>query len=46
MFIPSVGNNFPPVGSAPAEGTKYAAANFNPSIVPGKFSVANRIISF
>ena len=29
LYIPSAENNFPPVASAPAEGTQYAAANFN-----------------
>ena len=29
LYIPSAENNFPPVASASAEGTQYAAANFN-----------------
>ena len=29
LCIPSAKNNFPPVVSAPAEGTQFAAANFN-----------------
>ena len=29
MFILSVRNNFPPVASAPKEGTEYTDANFN-----------------
>ena len=29
LCIPSAENNFPPVAYAPAEGTYYAAANFN-----------------
>ena len=29
LCIPCAENNFPPVGSAPAKGTQYAAANFN-----------------
>ena len=29
MYIPSFGNNFPPVASDTAEGTDYAAANLN-----------------
>ena len=29
LCIPSTENNFPPVAYAPAEGTQYAAANFN-----------------
>ena len=29
LYIPSPENNFPPVASAPAEATQYAAANFN-----------------
>ena len=33
LCIPSVENNFPPVASAPAEGTQYAAANFNLSFL-------------
>ena len=32
LYIPSAENNFPPVASAPAEGTQYAAANFNLSL--------------
>ena len=28
-YYPSVGNNFPPVASAPKKGTENAAANFN-----------------
>ena len=32
LYIASAENNFPPVASAPAEGTQYAAANFNLSV--------------
>ena len=32
LYIPSPENNFPPVASAPAVGTQYAAANFNLSL--------------
>ena len=35
LYIPSAENNFPPMASAPAEGTQYAAANFNLSLCKG-----------
>ena len=33
MYILSAEKNFPPVASAPVEGTQYAAANFNLSLL-------------